>query len=717
MPTPENIEIEGNQHFYSPNPGVPAITLHAKSGHTGPLIAYIDAAGASEVRDAINAFDYGAKGDGVTDDTTSLQAFFTATSTLSRSGYLPKGTYLTTATLTVPSNSHVIGDPGVSIIKAAASHTGIVLQNLNPSTGGNNNITLENFVIDGNTANRTAPGKSNLVITATTGTTVSGTCTNITIRSVESKNSPAIGIALQNARDSRVIECYSHDHARDGITFYFDSQGCSVIGNHVRDCGDDLLGFNSEGGTMTGHVMRKFTIAGNVLGGGGTSQGCGIALRGITDSVITGNVIDEAFAAGIVVSNFNTNASRGLEINSNIITNAGINNSGGSGSGIELDGTSSLTSAGGSAGLVDISIQDNYIYKPRAHGIVDTSGDASGTIVGLNITNNRLVGHTLYASSRGINLSAGRGSRITIKGNYISAFQIQGIYVSNQSNPYDDVEIIQNRTYDSATSRGIQVEYATNVRIIGNRSTDTRAGGSKTQTYGLWLNALGSVAFLRDNDFSGNLTGDVNYVVSGDGTNYRWQRRRVQTPEQFLMNGESEYRESFPWWGIEAASLALSTGVGFVTALPLFAGDVVTDLSFTSGSTALTRGSTNGTAHLWAALYDPTLTTVMSQSTDEGDAAAWASNTVKTFTLGAAQTITTTGVYYTMVMVNAGTGGSPATPTVKGKTNGGVVLSPGLGTQKARGGTNGSSLAATAPTGPLSLGVASGTIPYVVARP
>lgn len=71
---------------------------------------------------AVNVKDYGAVGNGITDDTTSLQNALTAGA--GKSVYVPPGTYITSNALTVPSGTKFFGAGASSIIKSNALASG-----------------------------------------------------------------------------------------------------------------------------------------------------------------------------------------------------------------------------------------------------------------------------------------------------------------------------------------------------------------------------------------------------------------------------------------------------------------------------------------------------------------------------------------------------------------------------------------------------------------
>lgn len=68
---------------------------------------------AARASDAFNVLDYGAKGDGVTDDANAIQAAIDNLSAGGGNVYMPAGNYLITKTIIIPSGCHLNGDgPG-----------------------------------------------------------------------------------------------------------------------------------------------------------------------------------------------------------------------------------------------------------------------------------------------------------------------------------------------------------------------------------------------------------------------------------------------------------------------------------------------------------------------------------------------------------------------------------------------------------------------------
>ena len=118
------------------------------------------------------------------------------------------------------------------------------------------------------------------------------------------------------------------------------------------------------------------------------------------------------------------------------------------------------------------------------------------------------------------------------------------------------------------------------------------------------------------------------------------------------------------------AVMTPTSGTMYMTAIWLAAGQIVTGITFVSGST----GETGGT-HLWYALYKSDLT-FMAQATDNTGATAFAANTAFRMALTAAQTCPYTGLYYLAFQCTQSAGGTPTLTNVTAATansNGGIT--------------------------------------------
>lgn len=164
------------------------------------------------------------------------------------------------------------------------------------------------------------------------------------------------------------------------------------------------------------------------------------------------------------------------------------------------------------------------------------------------------------------------------------------------------------------------------------------------------------------------------------------------------------YRNNQPRVGLyDSASdtnqVALATGVMTAVRIKLFAGDVITNVSVRSGTTAA------GTpTNYWVALYSNAGTpALLAQSADQ-TSTAWAANTTKTIALASTVTISKTDYYWAAIMVTATTpptllGTCAVAPIVTGEANLSV--------------SSGSALTGTA-TATLATPTVKTFVPYVV---
>ena len=99
--------------------------------------------------------DYGAVGDGITDDTSALQAVINEASTTGRDAYIPAGTFMV-STLTLYDGTQIRGAGPGTVVKQIPGSTGIVM---GPGVvaDGLSDFLIADLVIDGNAANNPQP--------------------------------------------------------------------------------------------------------------------------------------------------------------------------------------------------------------------------------------------------------------------------------------------------------------------------------------------------------------------------------------------------------------------------------------------------------------------------------------------------------------------------------------------------------------------------------
>jgi hypothetical protein len=163
------------------------------------------------------------------------------------------------------------------------------------------------------------------------------------------------------------------------------------------------------------------------------------------------------------------------------------------------------------------------------------------------------------------------------------------------------------------------------------------------------------------------------------------------------------YRSNMPRVGLydsvsDSGSVALTTQV--MTSVPIYltAGDVVTNISVTSGTTAA------GTpTNYWLALYDTQATPALIAQTADQTSTAWAAFTTKTLALSAAYTVVKTGIHWVGVHVKATT-----VPTLIGT----MAIPPIVTGERNLAQTSGSALTATAPA-TIATPTVARFVPYV----
>lgn len=284
-----------------------------------------------------NVLNYGAVGDGVTDDTAAISAALTAAA--GRVLYFPPGTYLMTSRLRPASYTHVIGaGMGVSIIKRGAALTDELFLPESSAVG----VHFSDLTVDGNAGVNTSNTGAEL------GVSHSISNTDCWFERVEIKNFYGLGIGASGARH-RIIECVitglgTTSGSQYGVWFAnAASSGVVVRGCTIRNCrqaaiygggtgfliADNLISGNhvetspTGGGQISwGDANGSGVVRGNRILAGGGDEATGIEVEGIYDGLIVeGNYIEEQQNWGIILQQV---AGTGpIIVSNNVVKNCG----------------------------------------------------------------------------------------------------------------------------------------------------------------------------------------------------------------------------------------------------------------------------------------------------------------------------------------------------------------------------------------------------------
>ena len=437
--------------------------INYNQGGTGAQTRTVE----NKLQEFVSVKDFGATGDGVTDDTAAIQAAIDATSTAKQRLFVPAGTYIST-TLNIKTNTYLFG---VGTIKRKDSSTGFVL-----SASGVNNFTVRGIKID---ANKTGATGSSFAVFAQSScyqfrfdeiTVINGKSHGIAIRDTAdgTQNTHSYinkctvdgcdqyGIEVQDCKSVTVSNNTVLNSVEDGIVIYGTSiaatDGITVESNYVENSGDSgilapyIFPTNNFGVTRLQVLNNKVTASGE--------NGIGIQVDG---GVVSGNM---SWSNGTTISH------QGILVNGNYLTIDGNTSSANTGVGIDVgDGKF-------------ISVTDNIVFDNGIIGIEINSAEScvvDGNIVRNNFTN--------AASGVAASLKAGilihKGSAftgnsldITISNNDVKVGTDQSYGISLLANT-DRISIVNNSVSSSGNTRDINIEADNGSFICRDNITST----------------------------------------------------------------------------------------------------------------------------------------------------------------------------------------------------------------------------------------------------
>lgn len=439
----------------------------------------------SKFNEFISVKDFGAKGDGIADDTAAIKSAITYIN--SKSGgvlHFPKGVYLTKE---IVINSSTILDGNTSTIKAAANQNYIFRLE-------GSNITIENFVFDCANLTHINPipideGLKACAIYIRVGTAYSK---NIIVQknrfiniSMLNGDYHAIGF---NSADAVVSDNYVDQCGGDCLNF---NGGIALVtNNHVRNVGDGGIAFNNGArGTINGNYLYHC-----MLGVGSGPEGSIKDTEEYNTVQILNNTFDSCLF-GVNMGWFSfpeTTGPSNIQINNNIFFNCKVH-------GIRYDGHVYNWVTNGSicnnvfystgsdnwdgyfaTEAHDISlfncsnmvVSNNIFRYPRStnirYGLMVVSsmnlnisnnifkGEANlytATIYFNNSNNSIVSGNSINDTKAGIYLSGDTfGNNISIHANNISNFSEQGIYCATAAS---NLTITNNKFSTNSTAYSI----------------------------------------------------------------------------------------------------------------------------------------------------------------------------------------------------------------------------------------------------------------------
>jgi parallel beta-helix repeat protein len=405
----------------------------------------------------INVQDEGCVGDGVTNESTALNALFTSIAGAgANTVYFPKGTYLLTTAvfldgelLTSPiAGLRIFGDPG-TIIKAKTPATPGVwgtsgaMFKFRASATPATNVIIENLIFDGGSFGVTADVAMGIYTTAITGLTIRN-CTFQNIGNTSNgigssprndgimlgDNAPAFLVSMR-AKDVLIENCRFVNVVRNGISgldtdgvtvdnCYFDNidnSGCDFEPNSVLQFARDLKFTNNTflncevtdivcipGSTIRGAVyaaqMEGLKITNNYMDGS-TVCGSGALVFDWLDVLIEGNTVIRHNDPGIYVRSSQQVRIRGNHVRDNTNTSGAIL--------VDLAATIQPT---------DHIIEGNTIQNSAGYGI--RCVDLDGGVISSNII--RVYDSSVGSGRTGISIttSASTSRNIAVIGNLVT---------------------------------------------------------------------------------------------------------------------------------------------------------------------------------------------------------------------------------------------------------------------------------------------------------
>lgn len=435
--------------------------------------------------DITNVKDYGATGDGITDDTAAIVLAIAVGGIV----FFPAGTYIVTS-FSVTTSMILTGVGRTSIIKQKAS----TVAHMITVSGTSPRVLVQHLTIDGNTASQAAQSTNRSLYFSSTGTSTNPSSLEVSSCTFINGNYAdiyALTDTVLSTLDYLTVNDCTFLGGSDGnnnangdpryisITrpIIYQITGCTFDFLQTSPAGWGRVGIMSfQTGVVTDYSHG--TISNNVFTNcgrhtdGGTGNLATISLYSYTEAMVVSNNVMINNFGGAISSKFDA---KNLTIANNtvlgVVSLHGNPNTGGC---ISVNASVNTTSRG------IVSITGNAIADAFHDGIVIDGVDSGGTVYGVTVS---ITGNTLNAiSATNVAISVNRLTDVTISGNAVYGFGA-GVYLQNARKS----AVISGNTF-----RGCTV-YAVNIAITNTLAQLTITGNyvEDATTRGIYLGSSG----------------------------------------------------------------------------------------------------------------------------------------------------------------------------------------------------------------------------------
>jgi len=512
----------------------------------------------SSIVRVLNVKDFGATGDGTTNDTTAIQAALDAVPAGGGLVFVPRGVYRVLIPNITVSGTQLVGEGDGSCLKLVDSPGSVsggatVLRINRDGVDPIENVRIANLQIDGNKS---------------------------TFGSVSAS---AEGIDSDNTVNLTIENCYIHDVNGDAIDCDGNNPGLQIRNNRIKDgnlqalhiygandaivTGNQIENCSNTPDALATHPVDFLAFGTNVPDGiifsNNTIRGCGggLDVRSVQGILVEGNAItdtttDISLGDGILVRSSGSGINRRIVVRGNYIRNTAANGILVTGSNIVIEGNTIVNPATSGFEIRgnDNIIRNNTVMLAGTQGVrllgcanpiienntilnAVSRGIRAETLSGVHVSNAVIRGnHVLNSGANSIDL-VGPNQRFAVTENYIeSTAASTAVLIAGESGSPMSGVIARNTIRTSAASTsangislrnvssvvvsnntalgpgggtrpdGITVRDATNVFVHGNRATG--------QNRGVWLRDTSSDIVITENDVRGNTSG---VTIAGSG--------------------------------------------------------------------------------------------------------------------------------------------------------------------------------------------------------